>query len=160
MLDAAGPLRKAYLTLLSGVNFDGIPIPVYDEQLPNPVPAGKLPPAELEVAKAYMLITNQTETDISPKCNFQQECSITIDIVTKFPVSQGGKALSEMIASQVQQLIYPSPDGHNIDVSPDFNCWYVSKELSRGITEFNQDSTVYRKILVFTNKLEELTPVT
>lgn len=160
MLDASGPLRNAYLGLLAGVNISGTPIPIYDEQLPNPIPAGKLPPATIGAAKVYILVTNQTETDISPKCNFHQECSITIDIVTKYPVSQGGKKLSEEISNQVQQLIYPSPDGHNLDVGPYFNCYYVSKELSRGLTEFNMDSTVYRKLIVFTNKLEELTPVT
>ena len=155
MLEAASVLRKAYKDLLASVVIGATQIPVYDEQL---TPGGTT--AQIQGATCYILLTNQTESDISPKCAFHQECSITVDIVTKYPAGKGGKLLSEQISNQVQQLIMPDKSGQNINVAPYFNCWYVNKELSRGITEFNLDSTVYRKVIVFINRLEELNPLT
>lgn len=161
MLEAAYKLRTAYFNLLSGnVIIGSTAIPIYDEQIPPTGTMAKITVSPGNIANCYILLTNQTETDISPKCNFQQECSITIDIVTKFPKGYGGKLLSEQISNQIQQLVLPDIKGQNIDVSPEFNCYYVNKEISRGISEFNLDSTVYRKILVFLNRLEELNTIT
>lgn len=161
MLEAAYKLRSAYFQLLDGnILIGGTPIPIHDEQLPPTGTTASINLGSGNVAKCYILLTNQTETDISPKCDFHQECSITLDIVTKYPKGYGGKMLSEQISNQIQQLVLPDIKGQNLNVGPEFNCYYVNKELSRGISEFNLDSTVYRKILVFLNRLEELNTIT
>lgn len=152
MRELSTALRDAYLTNLGGIIVDGVLIPFYDEALPINALA-----ATLMGAQVYCLLLNQTETDISPKCMFSQEATMTVDIVTKFPQGKGGKYVSELISGLVQIAIYESASGSNLDLSPDFNCLSTRKEMSKGLTEFNTTSTVYRKLLMFSHIVDQIT---
>ena len=148
MFEVQSELRKAYLEKLSTVSINGTVIPFYDERV------GAKPPM-IGTATAYGIITNQTANDILIKCGFYQDCSITIDIVTKYPKQMGGKLLSEQISNQVQQLLrtgntsdYPEMEGFQIVTT--------RKIIDRGITEDNLMDTIYRKIITFTHKIKQL----
>ncbi len=152
MLDPSTALRDAYLENLDNtIIIDGVPIPAYDEQLPVNAPVGLI-----RGASCYILIKNQTEADSSVKCLFANDCSITVDINTKFPKSKGGKYLSEVISNEVQKLIYESASGNNLNLTPDFNCLSTRKELGSGLIEYNVTNTNFRKIIVFLHTIDQL----
>jgi hypothetical protein len=152
MFEVQTELRQAYLTKLSTVAINGISIPFYDERV-------GASPAQIGTATAYGLIANQTAQDILVKCGFYQDCSITIDIVTKYPKQKGGKLLSEQISNQVLQLIRT---GSTLDypIMDNFQIVTCRKTLDRGLTEDNVSDTVYRKLLIFTHKIKQISTTT
>lgn len=152
MLDNSTVLRDAYLTALADLELDGVPIPVYDEALPVTGPV-----AQLTGCVAYVLLKNQTSVDISPDCQFQTMCSIQVDIVTKFALSQGGKVTSERIANEVLQAIYPTASGEHLNVDSDFNILSTKLEMNKGLPEWNKTNTVFRKQLLFNHIIQQLT---
>lgn len=153
MLEVSDSLRAAYVTLLSGLTIDGVVIPVFDERVSGPTAQifyGSTP------VECYILLHDQTETDISPKCNFETECSIQVDINTKFPKGTGGKYLSERISNQVKQIIYPSPN-IALPMGSDFQCYGTRLNMSKGLTEFDTATDNYRKVLLFIHRVNQLT---
>jgi hypothetical protein len=152
MFEVQTELRQAYLAKLSTIEISGTVIPFYDERV-------GADPAQIGTAIAYGIITNQTASDILIKCGFYQDCSITIDIVTKFPKQKGGKLLSEQISNEVLQLLRT---GNTLDypVMDNFQIVTVRKTLDRGLTEDNVADTVYRKILIFTHKIKQISTTT
>lgn len=147
MFEIQSELRKAYLEKLKDVEVNGVKIPFYDERV------GAKPPI-IGTATAYGIITNQTANDILIKCGFYQDCSITIDIVTKYPKQMGGKLLSEQISGKVLELLRTG-DTSDYPVMEGFQIVTVRKLIDRGLTEDNLMDTIYRKILTFTHKIKQ-----
>jgi hypothetical protein len=149
MFDPSLELREAYITKLSTLQISGVTIPVYDEFMGASV-------ASIGYATAYCLVTNQTAQDILIKTGFYNDCSIQVDIVTKFPKNKGGKKLSEQIANEVLQLIRT---GSTSDYPTMANFQIVTCQLliNQGINEENTANTVFRKILGFTHKIKQTT---
>jgi len=152
MFDPSLELREAYIDKLSTLQITGVTIPVYDEFMGATV-------AEIGYAQAYCLVTNQTAQDILIKCGFYNDCSITIDIVTKYPKNKGGKKLSEQIANEVLQLIRT---GNTTDYPSMTNFQIVTCQMltNQGIIEENTGNTVFRKILGFTHKIKQIDSTT
>lgn len=141
MKEVQRPLRIAYMAALSGVTIDTVPIPVYDEYAPDDAPS------------AYIIITNQTDGEISNKQAFYSDASITVDIVTTFAPTLGGKALSERIADAVLQIIKPA---NRVQLTvPGFQIVTTRKEQARTLNEDLPSIRVFRKILIFTHKIRE-----
>ena len=149
MFDPSLELREAYITKLSTLQISGVTIPVYDEFMGASV-------ASIGYATAYCLVTNQTAQDILIKTGFYNDCSIQVDIVTKFPKNKGGKKLSEEIANEVLKLIRT---GSTSDYPTMANFQIVTCQLliNQGINEENTANTVFRKILGFTHKIKQTT---
>ena len=149
MFEVASELRKVYLATLSEVSIGGVLIPFYDELMGSKV-------AQIGFADAYCLITDQTSSDILVKCGFYQDVNISIDIVTKFPKNKGGKLLCEQISNEIQKLIRT---GNTADypVMTDFKIITCVKTLNRSIIEENVDNTVFRTILTFNHKIQQIT---
>ena len=152
MFEVQTQLRQGYLSKLALVNIYGIYIPFYDERV-------GLNPANIGLATAYGIISNQTAQDILVKGQFYQDCSITVDIVTKYPKQKGGKLLSEQISNEVLQLLRT---GNTLDypTMADFQIVTINKITDRGLTEDNTADSVYRKILVFSHKIIQTTQTT
>lgn len=149
MLDPSLELREAYITKLSTLQVSGISIPVYDEIMGATV-------ANVGYATAYCLVTNQTAQDILIKNGFYNDCSIQIDIVTKFPKNKGGKKLSEQIASEILKLVRTSSTS-NYPIMANFQMVTCQLLINQGINEENTANTVFRKILGFQHKLKQTT---
>jgi hypothetical protein len=149
MFDPTLELREAYIDKLSTLQISGVTIPVYDEMMGDTV-------ANIGYASAYCLVTNQTAQDILIKCGFYNDCSIQIDIVTKYPKNKGGKKLSEQIANEILKLIRT---GNTSDYPTMANFQIVTCQLliNQGINEENTANTVFRKILGFTHKIKQTT---
>lgn len=151
MLEVSTALRDAYLTLLADLEVEGVLIPVYDEEFP----AGGDQATLRGAFACYVLLTNQTENDVTPFCQFQQDCSIQVQIVTKFPKASGGKLVSEMISNEVLQAIYPDPAGCVLDMGNDFNAISTKKESALTRVDNNLTNTVYTKILIFSHIISQ-----
>jgi hypothetical protein len=149
MFDPSLELREAYINKLSTLQIQGVTIPVYDEFMGATV-------ANIGYATAYCLVTNQTAQDILIKCGFYNDCSIQVDIVTKYPKNKGGKKLSEEIANEVLKLIRT---GNTSDYPAMANFQIVTCQLliNQGLNEENTANTVFRKILGFTHKIKQTT---
>jgi len=149
MFDPSLELREAYIDKLSTLQIQGVTIPVYDEFMGATV-------ASIGYATAYCLVTNQTAQDILIKTGFYNDCSIQVDIVTKFPKNKGGKKLSEEIANEVLKLIRT---GSTSDYPTMANFQIVTCQLliNQGLNEENTANTVFRKILGFTHKIKQTT---
>jgi hypothetical protein len=149
MLDPSLELRESYIDKLSTLQIQGVTIPVYDEFMGATV-------ASIGYATAYCLVTNQTAQDILIKTGFYNDCSIQVDIVTKYPKNKGGKKLSEQIANEILKLIRT---GNTSDYPTMLNFQIVTCQLliNQGINEENTANTVFRKILGFTHKIKQTT---
>jgi len=149
MFDPSLQLREAYISKLSTLQVSGVTIPVYDELMGSTV-------ANIGYAEAYCIVTNQTAQDILIKCGFYNDCSIQIDIVTKFPKNKGGKKLSEQIANEILKLIRTG-NTSDYPAMADFQIVTCQLIINQGILEENVDSTAFRKILGFTHKIQQTT---
>jgi hypothetical protein len=136
--EIAFDLRKAVIDAITPLVVGGVTIPVKDSFL-NP----GITPASYLGGQAYVLITDQTDTEIvGNRCSPRQTVNLTIDIVTKFPMGFSGKLASENIASSIrpmvtkQNLIMPS-DWQIIDI----------KSFSQSIIEQGSSQVAYRKLL-------------
>jgi hypothetical protein len=101
-------------------------------------------------------VTNQTAQDILIKTGFYNDCSIQIDIVTKYPKNKGGKKLSEEIANEVLKLIRTGSTS-DYPTMPNFQIVTCQLLINQGINEENTANTVFRKILGFTHKIKQTT---
>jgi hypothetical protein len=149
MFDPTLELREAYIDKLSTLQISGVTIPVYDEIMGANV-------ASIGYATAYCLVTNQTAQDILIKTGFYNDCSIQVDIVTKFPKNKGGKKLSEEIANEVLKLIRTG-NTSDYPTMPNFQIVTCQLLINQGINEENTANTVFRKILGFTHKIKQTT---
>jgi hypothetical protein len=136
--EVASDLRKAVIDAITPLVVGGVTIPVKDSFLnPNVTPANYLG------GQAYVLITDQTDTEITGnRCSPRMTANLTIDIVTKFAIGFSGKLASENIASSIrpmitkQVLVMPS-DWLIIDI----------KSFSQSIIEQGTTQVAYRKLL-------------
>lgn len=137
MRDIQLPLRTAYMTALAAVTVDGVSTPVYDEQAPENAP------------DHYMIITNQTDKEVSVKGAFKNDAYITVDIVTNFKPGKGGKELSERIADAVLQIIRSG----NVAIEAGFQIVKTKKDSSESLVEHLKTRSIFRRILIFKHKI-------
>jgi hypothetical protein len=151
MKEVASILRLAYLDLLNPIQIGYTNIPVFDER----VPSGASLPEFMGATAAYVIIRDQLERDITDnKCNFKQDASITLDIITRFPKGLGGKVAAETIAGAIQEIINPF-SGIAPDLGSEFQLLKVKKDFSQTIIEEPQNETLYRKVLIYVNTIFE-----
>lgn len=150
MKEVSHHLRKAYLDLLSNLTIDSTIIPIFDERI-NP----KVSIPTFKGAKAYILITDQNEVETTNhQCTFRKTATLTLDIITKYPLNVGSKLSTELISDQIQQIIHTF---NNQNVNFDgFQVLNTKLEFSRNIIENGDTETVYRKILAFSHSIYEL----
>jgi len=143
-------IRKAYLDLLKPLTLDSMYVPVFDERV-NPqvqIPTYK-------GGRCYVLIRDQNEVETTnSQCTFRKTASITLDIVTKYPLNLGGKLTSELISNEIQQKINTF---NQISFEMEgFQVLSTKLEFSRNITENGDTETAYRKILGFSHSIYQL----
>lgn len=144
MREIGSSLRKGYISKLAGIQINGVDVPIYDTF------------AATDAPNFYILITNQFEQDSSLKDVFVNDCSITVDTVTKFSTTGGGSLISELIANQVSNRILPASTANYIDLSTDgFKLISTVKEMSKSLNTDTGTIKEYRKILIFKHKIQQ-----
>lgn len=143
MIEVAHELRKAYIDALSGLILDGVSIPVYDSPVTGLV-------AEVRGARVYVHVTDQEEIETTDnRCGQKQDAFITLEVVAKFPKGRGGKLISELISSQIQQVVN---SGVPLLIPSAKNA-LTRKELSFAREEHTETDSAFSKVLTFSNKI-------
>ena len=144
MKEVSAELRKGYIAKLAGLQLDGVTIPVSDSF------------AAVSAKDKYVFVSAQNSIDISDKNVFKHDCSITLDIVTKFPAPlMGGSITSERISDKILQLIYP----HSTLDYVQADGFQVLTTYLDGNTSLNTDAGTikeFRKILIFRHILIQI----
>jgi len=135
MRNTSKPLRTAYLAALAGIS-----VPIYDKRAPMDAP------------DHYVVIADQRSSEEPVKGKFISNARINLDIVTEFKTG-GGMELSEDIANEILTIIR---NGEQLDLSPDFQVVTCKKEDEFSLVEDTPSSTIYRTILTFEHKINQL----
>jgi|ERR1044072_2215975 hypothetical protein len=145
MKDPSYTIRNAYYTLLNGqLTSEGNNVPVYDEHAPAEAPA------------VYVLLGAQTTFQRGSRTGFITNCSIIVNVVTRFPAAeQGNKKQADDIANQITQIINPDPVTQ-IDLSPDFFCIATNVEGSNSSSSHDQVYKYNEKAVRFSHIVEQL----
>lgn len=142
-------IRKAYLDLLQPLIVEGVTIPIGDTILNV-----NQTPATYRSGKAYVLVTDQTETETSNNdCSFRQNATIVFDCIVKYPNGVGSKLAVELLSDAIQQKVV-SLDVQTININQTgFQVLNTQKAFSQSFTEIGETLTVFRKRITFTQQV-------
>lgn len=155
MIEVKHLLRKAYGNKLSTLSFNGMAVQVFQNYLPSNFKNNTYAIDGQPNGSAYVIIQNQTVDDDSTKCGVNQNSSIQLDVVTKYPATGGSTLLSELITNQIFALLYPN-GGQKMDLSiTGVNLWRSWLVGSRTIEETTNDSKIFRNILIFNHSIQQ-----
>lgn len=137
MKDPNLALLNAYKTALTGMQFGTESAPVYSRSAPL-----------TNTPKKYVLLTSQTKTQNRTKCGFWYDCTITVDIVTRYPNGNGditfAMRVGEEIADRVQATVLTPSDFVIVETT----------QLSTTDLFLPTDAeNIYRYIIIFQHKL-------
>lgn len=130
-------ILNAYKTALASLTVGGVSIPVYSKSAPLK-----------NVPKKYVILSSQTKTQNKTKCNYWYDCTMTVQIVTRYPNGTGDLSFSMVIGEEVQSII--QEDGitltnfHNIE---------TMQNLSTEVILETDTENVFQYILIFNHKL-------
>ena len=142
MLSSNLSLRKAYNDTLSTIQYLGVDVPVYWNQLPSDIAPG-----------IYIIFGQIRNVDNSPKTSSMTETSVTVSVYTNDLKYNDGVAV-ESVANEVLNRIYKNRN-FNISLSESF-FQIVGTNLTSDITnDFSeQNQNVYiDRILVFNHTI-------
>jgi hypothetical protein len=89
---AGEQVRKWLLAELAGIEIDGITLPVYNL-------------ADMNSEAPYILIVNQTQSNVLTKDARSAEVTALVQCVTKFDGDYGGDMFADRMASEVSEII-------------------------------------------------------
>lgn len=142
MKDVNYPLQKSYLSALLGINYNGVPVPVYYMTIPDDINPDN-----------YIIFGPVTNNDISTKDSADTNSLMRVTIHTKESKYNTGKAVN-FIAGLVFSAIYPKSQAF-LDLSAD-NLQMVSIELASDITQdysIRNSVSYIDRILIFRQKI-------
>lgn len=143
MREVSHHIREAYLSALTGVTLDSVPIPFSDTYVVDP--------PEVRGAKVYGVVTVQEDIETTDnRCGQKQDSFITIEVVAKFPKGRGGKLVTELISDQVQQAVN---SGTPLTINGGAKNALTRKELGISREEHTETVSIFRKVLTFSNRL-------
>ena len=141
MRDINYPLRKAYYSALTGINYDAGGVPVYYLQAPDGITAAN-----------YIVFGGVTNNDLSTKNSADTGTLMRVTVHTFKEKYNDGKA-ADFIGGQILQRIYPNSQAV---LTLDDNLQMFSTELVSDIVQDYgiRNSTVYiDRIIIFRHKI-------
>jgi hypothetical protein len=130
-------ILNAYKTALESLIVGGLAIPVYSKSAPLK-----------NVPKKYVILSSQTKTQNKTKCNYWYDCTMTVQIVTRYPNGTGDLSFAMVIGEEVQSII--QEDGINLS---DFHNIETMQNLSTEVILETDTENVFQYILIFNHKL-------
>jgi len=86
MKDPNLAILNAYKSALAGLTVGGVAIPVYSKSAPLK-----------NVPKKYVILSSQTKLQNQTKCNYWYDCTINVQIVTRYPNGTGDLSFAMVI---------------------------------------------------------------
>ena len=142
------------MTALSGnVIYNGTNIPVFEEFVQETATrkiATFSPGSGVNTAQAYILLLNQTLNDNSPKCNRNDECSIQLQIVTRWQRETGGSRVAE----EISEIILPLLD--NLVMSSDFNLYRTEVVSIQNVPQYEEVMSYWVTQILVSHSISQL----
>jgi hypothetical protein len=137
MKDPNLDILNSYKDALFDLTVGEIKIPVYSKSAPLK-----------NVPKKYVILSSQTKAQNKTKCNYWYECTITVQIVTRYPNGTGDLSFAILIGEQISQIIQENGidlvDFHNIE---------TMQNLTTDIILETDTENIFQYILIFNHKL-------
>ena len=130
-------ILNAYKTALASLTVGGLSVPVYSKSAPLK-----------NVPKKYVILSSQTKTQNKTKCNYWYDCTMTVQIVTRYPNGTGDLSFAMVIGEEVQSII--QEDGITL---VDFHNIETMQNLSTEVILETDTENVFQYILIFNHKL-------
>jgi hypothetical protein len=137
MKDPNLDVLNAYKVALAGLTVGGLAVPVYSKSAPLK-----------NVPKKYVILSSQTKTQNKTKCNYWYDCTMTVQIVTRYPNGTGDLSFAMVIGEEVQSII--QEDGITL---VDFHNIETMQNLSTEVILETDTENVFQYILIFNHKL-------
>lgn len=143
-------LRKAYVAALTGLQYGGKTIPVYEEEMQGTV-------ATLaDGTQAYIILLNQTSNNDSPKCVRTDFASIQIQITTVWPSNKGGSRVAQEISEVIMATLFPDKFYSTSIVLPSpFNMWQSFLESCRPIQYDTTTNRVWIEQMIMSHRISQ-----
>ena len=138
MKDPGKNIRKAFYTALVGLGYPVVDEMTDDESLTN-----------------YIILSTQTEEDISTKNTFDTSGTILIDIVTK-QYNTNTKDTADDIADLVLDAIKPNTNSTLTDSYGEFQITNIKRISANTLTLPTQTGYLIRKLLRFSFRIVQL----
>jgi len=137
-------IRKAYVNSLTGLQYNGTTVPVYDMEAPS------------GVNRPFIILGSQVQNnDLNTKDSFGGTAIINVEVNTDTISYIGGRKQANEISSLILETIHPEPDTINL-TSENFNIITVDligtfEGLGNG-----DSNTVYRDVMILQHKYFEI----
>lgn len=143
MKDLYTSLRTAYHTALNGnLSYGGSNVPVYD-RVPN------------TATYPYVVYGQFSTTEIFASDVYIQDSTQELEVITGFDGNHGGNAMADSISNQIITIIRTRTEGY-IDLSPNFKMISSTLDNSTSFVEDSVSHLIYRRLIRFRHKIEEL----
>jgi hypothetical protein len=137
MKDPNLSVLNAYKDALANLIVGDVSIPVYSKSAPLK-----------NVPKKYVILSSQTKAQNKTKCGYWYDCTMTVQIVTKYPNGTGDLSFAMVIGQEVAEIIQEIGidfvDFHNIE---------TMQNLSTEVILETDTENVFQYILIFNHKL-------
>lgn len=137
MKDPNLAILNAYKDALQDLVVGEVNIPVYSKSAPLK-----------NVPKKYVILSSQTKLQNRTKCNYWYECTMTVQIVTRYPNGTGDLSFAMLIGEEVAQRI--QVDGINLI---DFYLIDTMQLTSSEVILETDTENVFQYLLIFNHKL-------
>jgi hypothetical protein len=137
MKDPNLDILNSYKDALFDLTVGEIKIPVYSKSAPLK-----------NVPKKYVILSSQTKAQNKTKCNYWYECTITVQIVTRYPNGTGDLSFAILIGEQISQIIQEN----GIELI-DFNNIETMQNLTTDVILETDTENIFQYILIFNHKL-------
>jgi len=128
---------NAYKTALASMTVSGQAIPVYSKAAPLK-----------DVPKKYIILSTQGKTQNITGCGYWYDCTMTVQIVTRYPNGQGDIEFAYTISEEVQERIQNT--GISLSNFRNFDTRQIS---ATDIILETQTENLYQYIIIFNHKL-------
>jgi hypothetical protein len=137
MKDPNLDILNSYKDALFDLTVGEIKIPVYSKSAPLK-----------NVPKKYVILSSQTKAQNKTKCNYWYECTITVQIVTRYPNGTGDLSFAILVGEEISQIIQENGielvDFHNIE---------TMQNLTTDVILETDTENIFQYILIFNHKL-------
>ena len=143
MKEVGGILRKKYYDKLTSLSYGGSALRVYDEIAPT------------GAASPYILLSTQTEQEISSKDCFLINATILIECIS-YGQEATGKRVTEELGRLLLENVITASTSNYLNLGSEFKLVTTRLLSTNTITEPDQSRVYYRKLYRIEHKIEQL----
>lgn len=137
MKDPNLALLNAYKTALAGMTFGTESVPVYSRSTPLK-----------NVPKKYVLLSSQTKIQNLTGCGYWYDCTITVDVVTRYPNGNGDISFAMVVGEEIAERVQVTGL-----TTANFSVRETAQLSTSDLTIETEAENIFRYIIIFEHKL-------